>query len=135
MLQHVIDNIWIGDWQEASHHWREFDKIFTVAKDSPFMGDYYYPMIDGPYSENQRLLYRAIFDLFAYRSKNNGNVLVHCVSGFSRSTTVIAGYMIKKGFVHTVEDSLEYIKSIRPSANPVPSLVELLKKYERRTQK
>ena len=129
MIQHIIDNIWIGDWQDAKKYWREFDKIFTVAKDSPFIGEYYYPMIDGSYSENERLLYRAIFDLVTYRSNNMGNVLVHCISGISRSTTVIAGYMINKGYI--TDDAIEYIKTIRPSAEPVPELVRLLKKYER----
>ena len=134
MINHIIDNIFIGDWQDAKYHHKEFDEIFTVAKDSPFIGNHYYPLVDGPYPDNERLLTNAIDDLLEIRNKDwrlNKMILVHCISGISRSTIVVAGYMVRKGQVYTVEDALYHIKKIRPLANPVPELVRLLEKYER----
>lgn len=134
MINHIIDNIFVGDWQDAKYHQKEFDEIFTVAKDSPFIGNHFYPMIDGPYTENETLLSNAINDLSEIRNNDwrlNKVILVHCISGISRSTIVVAGYMVKKGFVNAVDDALYHIKKIRPLANPVPELVRLLEKYER----
>lgn len=141
MINHIYDNIYIGDWQEAKYafergervHGEKFDEIFTCAKDSPFIGNHFYGLVDGPYSENERLLASAIDDLLEIRNEDwqlNKMILVHCVSGFSRSVAVVAGYMVKKGCVHTVEEALYHIKKIRPLANPVPELIRLLKKYE-----
>jgi protein-tyrosine phosphatase len=132
MIQHIIDNIFLGDWQDAKNHSNEFVDIFTVAKDCPFIGNHFYPLVDGPYPENGRLLANAINDLLEIREDDwrfNKMILVHCSCGFSRSVAVVAGYMIRIGCTNTVEDALYYIKKIRPLANPVPELVKLLERY------
>lgn len=133
MINHIIDNIFLSDWQDARNEKEEFDEIFTVAKGSPFIGNHYYGLVDGPYPENERLLANAIDDLLEIRYNDwrlNKTILVHCACGFSRSVAVVAGYMIRTGCVHTVEDALYRIKKIRPLANPVPELVKLLDRYE-----
>ncbi len=132
MINHIIDNIFIGDWQDAKNHEKEFGAIFTVAFDSPYVskGGFFYKLVDGPSSDNKYWLGRAIYDLEKAREFGEGKILVHCVSGFSRATTVVAGYMIIKGYVHTAEDAIYHIKKIRPLANPVPELVKLLKDIE-----
>lgn len=133
MIQHIIDNIYIGDWDEAkhAHEKEEFVDILTVAKDSPFIGNHFYPLVDGPYPENGKLLTNAINDLLEIREDDwrfNKKILVHCVCGFSRSVIVVAGYMVRMGCANTIEDALYYIKKIRPLANPAPELVELLQR-------
>jgi len=132
MIQHIIDNIYLGDWQEAkySQEKEEFDEILTVAKDSPFIGNHFYPLVDGP-GNNMLILKSAIDDLLEIREddwKFNKMILVHCTCGFSRSVIVVAGYMVRMGCADTIEDALYYIKKIRPLANPVPELVELLQR-------
>lgn len=127
MIQYIIDDIYIGNWQDARDNEKKFRDVFTVAKDSLFIGNHYYGMIDGQYSENERLLNSAIDDLVKTRAWHCENILVHCVSGYSRSTTVIAGYMVLKGY--TVNAALKHIRNIRPLANPVPEMVRLLKEY------
>lgn len=128
MYQYIIDDIWIGDWQDAEYNSNKFSYIMTVAKDSPFVGNSYFGMIDGHYPENERLLREAIAKLYDVRKNIKGKILVHCIGGFSRSTSVIAGYMIRKGY--SADDALGYIKNIRPLANPVYDLVILIRKYE-----
>lgn len=132
MINHIINDIYIGDWQDAKYHEKEFGTIFTVAFDSPYIskGGFFYRLVDGPSSDNKHWLGRAVHDLEEVRRFGSGKILVHCVSGFSRSTVVVAGYMVRKGFVHTVEDALYHIKKIRPLANPVPELIKLLKELE-----
>lgn len=129
MINKIIDEIYIGDWQDAARHVKEFIDIYTVAFDSPFKGNHFYPLVDGTYPDNKRLLYNAISDLMSTREKNEGRILVHCVSGFSRSVSVVAGYIITK-YNYGVEDALGYIKNIRPLANPVYELFKLLKECE-----
>lgn len=128
MIQHIVDNIFIGDWQDAKYHQKEFDHIFTVAKDSPFIGHHYYGLIDGPYPNNEILLSNVINHILQIRYKDyalNEKILVHCVSGISRSVAVVAGYMSIKGYC-SVDDVIYHIKKIRPIASPVPELIELL---------
>lgn len=126
MINEITDDIYIGDWQDATRHAEKFTDIFTVAFDSHFKGNHFYPLVDGKSSDNKRLLYDAIFDLISTRKKNEGKILVHCVSGISRSVSVVAGYIMTK-YDYSVEDALGYIKDIRPLANPVYDLVKLLK--------
>ena len=54
---------------------------------------------------------------FINEGLENGAVLVHCYAGISRSTSsVIAYMMVYKGWNYW--DSLSYIRSKRPIANP-----------------
>lgn len=129
MLNKIIDDIYIGDWQDAKRHVKEFIDIYTVAFDSPFKGNHFYPLVDGGYPDNKRLLYNAISDLISTREKNEGKILVHCVSGFSRSVSVVGGYIVLTKN-NSVEDALGYIKNIRPLANPVYELIKLLKELQ-----
>ncbi len=127
MINKIIDDIYIGDWEDASRFNAEFIDIFTVSSDSPFKGNHFYPLVDCENSDNKEFLFKAIYDLISTREKSKGKILVHCTSGFSRSVAVIAGYMVIK-YNYDVEDTLFYIKKIRPLANPIYELIELLKK-------
>lgn len=127
MIQHIIDNIFLGDYQDAQYNNIHFEDIFTVAKDSPYIGNHHYPLIDAYSIDNEELLYSAIYDLIITREQKNSNILVHCIAGLSRSPTVVAGYMIiKKGY--DINGALWYIKNIRPLANPNPELTRLLER-------
>lgn len=52
--------------------------------------------------------------------KSGGKVLVHCMCGVSRSTTIVASYLIKKRQMKA-DDVIAYIKSKRDCINPNPS--------------
>lgn len=125
MISKIIDNIYIGNWQDASKYRNGFI-TFTVAYDSPFKGNFYYEIEDSKNASYSELL-SAITDLYRVRTSDTDNkILVHCVSGFSRATIVVSGYLMLK-YHMTVQDAIGYIKTQRDIGdNPNPGLVELL---------
>jgi predicted protein tyrosine phosphatase len=88
----VTERFYIGDWQEARDAVAPNLVKVTVAEDSPYVGDYYFPLVDAEDPDNQRLLKDAIQKVDELM-KQNRTVLVHCVSGISRSCVVIMGYL------------------------------------------
>ena len=50
----------------------------------------------------------------------NQNVLIHCISGISRSVTLISAYLLSIALVANPSKSLSYIQSLSPSAQPNP---------------
>jgi protein-tyrosine phosphatase len=59
------------------------------------------------------------------------HVLVHCVAGHSRSTSLLIYYMLRYGGFRTVDEALAYIQARRPTAGPNPGFMKQLYKAER----
>jgi protein-tyrosine phosphatase len=57
------------------------------------------------------------------------NVLVHCMCGISRSSTIVIAYLIKKKG-YSLEYAMEFVKSKRNCINPNIGFVKQLKEYE-----
>ncbi|KIY49067.1 phosphatases II [Fistulina hepatica ATCC 64428] len=57
-------------------------------------------------------------------------VLVHCVEGISRSTSVVAAYLMKM-FRWSPSEAISFIKNVRPVANPNFGFVQQLWEYGR----
>jgi len=60
---------------------------------------------------------------------SGGKVFVHCICGVSRSATLIAAYLIKKGKI-TAEKAITQIHDIRNCVDPNPTFRKQLKEYE-----
>ena len=83
----VVDRLYLGDWQEARDASMPGLVKVTVAKESPFMGDYYFPLVDAEDRGNADILWQAVEKVDDLM--NDGRtVLVHCTSGLSRSLPV-----------------------------------------------
>lgn len=121
----VTERLYIGDWQEARDAVAPNLVKITVAKDSPYVGDFYFPLIDAKDQSNRRVLEDAIRKVDELM-KQNRTVLVHCVSGISRSCVVIMGYLNLIGI--PLEESLAMVKKARPVVSPEPDLIELLRR-------
>ena len=66
---------------------------------------------------------------FIEEGKHYGGVLVHCHKGISRSSTFVIGYLMKKNEM-SLEEALEFVKSIRPIIMPNLAFMAQLKMYE-----
>jgi protein-tyrosine phosphatase len=53
-------------------------------------------------------------------------VLVHCASGISRSVALVCHYLMRKEYL-SFQDSIQFIRSRHPAAEPNSSFVEQLK--------
>lgn len=124
----IEDNLYLGDWEDAKNtNYPELDKI-TVSKDSPYIGDYYFPIVDDKYSENSKLILFAA-ERVRLSTDEGYRVLVSCTSGISRSTTVIAAYFIIY-CSRSLDDSLKMIQKVKPICNPSPPLRDILVRLE-----
>ncbi|KAL4481426.1 hypothetical protein ABPG72_010579 [Tetrahymena utriculariae] len=66
---------------------------------------------------------------FIENARQRTNILIHCYAGISRSVTALVAYIMqKKGWAY--ERTLSFVRSKRSIANPNPSFVRQLKKYE-----
>ena len=119
----VLSGLWVGDWQDAKAD-QQLVKV-TVAVDSPFIGQYHFHLVDGPNPGNREAMADAVKTVGQLRDGGT-QVMVHCVSGISRSPAVVVGYLM-----HTYgldyDGALSLVRKSRPIANPVPALEELVK--------
>jgi protein-tyrosine phosphatase len=61
--------------------------------------------------------------------RSGGKVLVHCMAGISRSTSVLAYYLMKKNF-DNYDTVIDYVRSKRPIINPNLSFRLQLNSYD-----
>ena len=71
-----------------------------MAKEPPFVGEYYYPLIDADDQSSESLLGGAIQKV-AELYDDDRTVVVHRVSGVSRSCAVVIGYLMTRGWPTT----------------------------------
>lgn len=82
---------------------------------------HHFPMFD---DEEQNIL-KYFYDIFKVIDDAQGNVLVNCVLGKSRSVSVVTGYLIFHGIPY--EDAIKHVKSCRKIADPNDGFRDQLK--------
>lgn len=121
------ENIWLGNLESACD--REAMKLHGIGRivtavydinpifpDDPGLMYLKVPVIDKPDADIAKHFNRAI-EFMDDAVKNGKGVLVHCVFGVSRSSTLICAYLIaKKGL--TVQQAIAAVKDKRPQADP-----------------
>lgn len=63
--------------------------------------------------------------------EHNKKVLVHCISGISRSSTIVCAYLMKHKKLG-YKSTLKFVKSKRPCVCPNTGFMSQLKKYQSR---
>ena len=135
---HIIDNIYLGDLSSAIRiDDLKRDKITHIisimnGSYSEYPDDFTYKHIhinDDPWLSIDKYFDDCIKFIVSAHSED-GNVLVHCMCGISRSVTIILAYMIKK-YNYTYDDALKFIKDKKKSINPNDGFMRQLKKYEK----
>lgn len=134
----ITDNLYISNISSA-YNLKELKKLrithivqAILGARQPFPTEFeylYVPLQDTTYQhivkhfdECNKFIHDAI--------KKDGNVLVHCIEGRSRSATLLAAYIIYKanGDVNT-EEAIQYLKNKRSQINPNPGFIHQLEKY------
>mmetsp|Transcript_84840 Transcript_84840/g.230331 ORF Transcript_84840/g.230331 Transcript_84840/m.230331 type:complete len:198 (-) Transcript_84840:254-847(-) len=133
---HIVDNIYLGgEAATLDRDWllgHNIDRVLTLACHMHHLehhsGIQYLQIdVDDDPSEALRPHLNAAFEFI--RLNPATNVLVHCVSGISRSgATVVAYVMESKGLSY--EASLELVRFKRPEVSPNSGFQEQLHAFE-----
>lgn len=126
MLREVIPNLWVASYPKPAmiHETGASAVICTVKKGLPeevkelleFSSEYAIP--DGKRFRAD-LFELALEDLMWWHNVGNRKVIVNCHAGRNRSATLIALYLIRRGW--SPEEAIARIREVRPRAiaNPV----------------
>lgn len=90
------------------------------------INNYFIKVDDMPQSD--LLSYFTMAADFIEDGQKNGNVLVHCLFGVSRSATLVACFLMRKYKIN-VDDALSRIKTARPSIGPNNGFISQLLLY------
>ena len=87
---------------------------------------------DGSNESTQKLrsVLNLIVDELRQQIENGITCFVHCQYGISRSSTIVAAYLIKYKH-YTAENAVEYLRSYRPQVSPKMNFMRLLQEYEK----
>ena len=142
----ILPGLWLGNSKAAKDtKWlaeNEVTTVFNATKDIAFSPtikkQYRIPVDDNLQPDEIRNMtlwsHEIIYKLM--QERNEGNViLVHCAAGMQRSAAIVAMYLIATRRMG-VEQSMSFIKGIRPiafrpSANFKESLIAFDKTYHR----
>ena len=134
-FNHIIDNLYLGGCFSAMN-WDllctyNITNIINVTEDVPnIYKELDYLNIQLKDDGEDKFTKEELDKCIVYINNNqNKNILVHCMFGRSRSTTIILYYIIKK-YKYTINDAIELIKSkryyINPSINFIENIEEVL---------
>lgn len=139
----IIPRVWIGGYDTADNpSFMTRHNIGLIINCTRHLGadfsdaipTYRIPIDDSPeWTEMfEKHIERVVELMHGTLQRSKKGVLVHCHAGVSRSSTVVAAYLIrKKGY--TADGAIEYIRSKKPETfRPRPVFYTLLKSVENR---
>ena len=157
-MQEVIPGLWIGDYQAAQDHnllqKRNIVCVVSASRSSLPLPTCLHPLISRSFTVRQEYeaapgvnMRRVAVDdtdrsniiehfvptaefIRAALARNDGAVLVHCQAGVSRSTTLVAAYLMSRHGLN-VEQAIERIRAARPQVDPSEFFMTQLELFER----
>lgn len=118
---HVIDDIYLGNaFNAADYKWLKDNDIKEIVNVTPSISNYFpndfiyhnctvIDLNDASLKDYYETFYEII-------ENSEGNVLVHCFAGKSRSAALVLYYLIRK-YGWSIEHCLNIIKIKRPAIN------------------
>jgi len=136
--QEILPHIYLGSIHAARN--KELLKLYGITHiltvaidiDALYPDDFHYMLIRAHDYELQDLIsyFNAANDFIKTALKNNGVILIHCMGGVSRSTTVLSAYILESQ-LSSVKSTLALITQKRSFINPNPGFREQLDLYEK----
>ncbi len=133
-MDFILDRLAIGDLSDAKNSAMLIEggitAILNVAKEAQHEPDidhfdYYKVSIDDGQAMDLSHLSEAVE--FIHSRIRNGKVLVHCLMGVSRSSTIVLCYLHECGF--SLREAMNLIKKKRPEAEPHIALYNSVREY------
>lgn len=130
---HIIDNIYIGNINSTVDGNKlmenNFKYIITVGNNiSKFVKktniNYIEFFVDDSLEQDMTSVFKNSLNLV--NNINNGNILIHCYSGISRSASTIIYILIKK-YNMNFKNALDFLKNKHPISYPNSNFINQLK--------
>lgn len=117
-------SLYLGNVHAAdpTAHDRTFRYVLSATSEATPMTTHHRPLHDGEGNDWQAFASAVETARELYRSE--GDVLVHCKGGISRSATLLATTLAAEED-HTLRQALDIVQTARPAATPNPILHEL----------
>lgn len=129
---HIVDNIYLGSaFNAALYDTLKENNITTILNITREIRNYYpddfqyirYDLYDNNKHSIQSYLEKAFTTIRHQQDNTNGNILIHCYMGASRSASVVLYYLMKtkkneNGEFLSFDEALNFIKSKRSNVNP-----------------
>ncbi|KAH9810987.1 protein-tyrosine phosphatase-like protein [Melampsora americana] len=138
-MNQIIPKLFIGDFNSSQSistlKSNQIQNIVSAMKQSYELPDEF-NLFKVPIDDTDKTNVSEWFDIVAnwiqarLDDPNGFGVLVHCAAGVSRSTTLVAAYLMKAQKL-TAEEAVFYISSKRPQVQPTEFFIYQLEMYER----
>lgn len=135
-LQHIIDNIYLGDFRAADSlqtlNNNNITHIINCAYNLPnkFPETIKYYNLNLEDIPSQNIIQKAENAYKYIKDNSNNNILIHCVFGASRSGATVMYYLMKEK-KWTFDKSYEYIKSKRSALKLNQGFEQQLREFEK----
>jgi protein-tyrosine phosphatase len=140
---YIIDNIYIGDVYDA-HNIDKLNELniknvisAVTGFDEIYTKDFNHLCLSLIDNEQQNIIhyfditYHFIDNIISKNiphTQNPNKILIHCICGISRSTTILLAYLIKK-YNYKPNDALNIVKKRRNIVNPNNNFMNQLEIY------
>jgi hypothetical protein len=130
---HVIDNIYLGSaYNAASYTTLKNLNIKIIINATKEISNYYendndfiylrYQLYDNNKNRIIQYLEQSFEDIQKYKNED-GNILIHCFMGASRSASIVLYYLMKTqcnedGTQYSFDDAIKYLREKRITVNP-----------------
>jgi protein tyrosine phosphatase len=140
-INEIIPNLFISNWETSNNiniitnynikavitltSFSKPENVSNFYKNNNI--DFLFIRIDDSPSENIYQYFDLTYEMLDKHIKNKENVLVHCMAGISRSSTIILNYMLRKMYMSStpnlcpckmVDTSLQIARNNRHFINP-----------------
>ena len=134
-MDQITDKIWLGNYEAAKN--KKNLKRFGITKVLSVM-DYapHYNIEDNIYQKEVEVIDDPTFNIIKYFGdclyfmEGNDKILVHCMSGASRSATIVIAYLMWK-YKKSAEEATNYVVLKRYSVFPNIGFQKQLKIFEK----